>query len=300
MRKNEQLSAHDDGGGTGTRRPVSPRPPGRQRRTIARRAAAGGLAAVLIAACGSSGNSNSSSASGQAGSSGSSSVKGTVLVFAATSLTDAFDKIGAMFKKAHPGVTMKFNYDGSSTLATQIQQGAPADVFASANTANMDIVTKDQLAAGQPQIFAHNKLEIMVGKGNPKDITGVDELADKSIKVVTCAPEVPCGAYSEDIFKKADITVHPVSEETNVGGVVTKVSLGEADAGVVYHTDVLAGGKTVQGVVIPPKQNVIADYPIVTLKDAPNSSASAAFIKYVMGAQGQQVLKSFGFILPSS
>jgi molybdate transport system substrate-binding protein len=257
-----------------------------------RHAVKAGLAAflasgcALVTACGSS--SSSAAGSGQVG--------GTVVVFAAASLKDAFDKIGTQFQKAHPGVHVKFNYNGSSTLATQIGQAAPADVFASANTKNMDKVTSDNLAKGTPEIFAKNKLEIMVGKGNPKNIKSVDSLDSKNVKVAVCAPAVPCGAYSKDIFSKAGITVHPVTQETSVSGVVTKVSLGEADAGIVYVTDVKAGGDKISGVPIPPKDNVTAAYPIVTLKKAPNEKGARAFMDYVLSPSGQKVLASFGFM----
>jgi molybdate transport system substrate-binding protein len=182
----------------------------------------------VLAACGSSTGTGSGSG-GQ--------VKGTVTVFAATSLTEAFNKIGAQFEQAHPGTSVKFNYNGSSSLATSIKQGAPADVFASADTTNMNTVTSANEADGQPKIFTKNELEIMTAKGNPKSITSVAGLANPSLKVVLCAPSVPCGKYASQIFSKAGVTVRPVSEETNVGGVVTKVTLGEADAGMVYTTD---------------------------------------------------------------
>lgn len=221
-------------------------------------------------------------------------------MFAAASLNKAFDKIGQQFEQRHPGVTMKFNYAGSSSLATSIKQGARADVFASANTKNMTAVTKEKLASGTPEVFAKNKLEIMVAKGNPMKITTVRDLSKPAVKVAVCAPAVPCGSYSKDVFDKANVTVKPVSEETSVSGVVTKVSLGEADAGVVYVTDVKAAGGKVTGVPIPANQNVVADYPMVRLKDAQNGAASTAFMKYVDGQQGQQVLASYGFLPPGS
>jgi len=221
-----------------------------------------------------------------------------VVVFAATSLTEAFDKIGAQFEAAHPGVTVKFNYNGSSSLATSITQGAPADVFASAAPKNMETVTSAGLASGTPQDFAKNSGEIMVEKGNPKNIKSVSDLANPAIKVVVCAPQVPCGAVATAIFKNAGVTVKPVSEETNVGGVVTKVTLGEADAGIVYVTDVKANEGKATGVAIPASQNDVTAYPIAQLKDAPNSAGAAAFISYVLGSQGQAVLASFGFQPP--
>jgi molybdate transport system substrate-binding protein len=265
-----------------------------------------GLAtAALLTACSSSGTSNSvkpaapvtspaagATSSGQAGG----QLKGTVIVFAAASLNGAFDKLGDQFEQQHPGVTLKFNYAGSSSLATSLTQGAKADLFASANTSNMDTVTKDSLAAGKPVVFAKNKLEIMVNKGNPMHITTVSDLSKSSVKVAVCAPAVPCGSYSKDVFQKAGVTVTPASEESSVSGVVTKVSLGEADAGIVYVTDVKAAGDKVTGVPIPADDNVIADYPIVKLKDAPNSAAATAFLTYVESPAGRQVLDDYGFL----
>jgi molybdate transport system substrate-binding protein len=249
------------------------------------------VAALVLAAC------SSSSSSTPSGSS-SGKVSGTLVVFAATSLTDAFNKIGAGFEQAHPGVTVKFNYNGSSSLATSITQGAPADVFASAAPANMKTVTDAGDAAGTPQIFTRNTAEIMVESGNPKHIESVKDLSDPKIKVAVCAPEVPCGALAQEVFKNAGVTVKPVSEETNVGGVVTKVTLGEVDAGIVYVTDVKENEGKASGVAIPADQNAITDYPIVEVKGAPNTAAAKAFISYVLGPDGQKVLTSFGFMPP--
>ena len=260
------------------------------------------LVALLVAACSSSSSSTAAAPSSTPAAAGSASaagkVSGTVVVFAATSLTDAFDKIGAQFEAANPGVTVKFNYNGSSSLATSITQGAPADVFASAAPANMKTVTDASLASGTPKIFAANTGEIMVEKGNPKNIKSVSDLANPAIKVVVCAPEVPCGAVATAIFKNAGVTVKPVSQETNVGGVVTKITLGEADAGIVYVTDVKANEGKATGVAIPANQNDVTEYPIAELKDAPNATGAAAFMSYVLGSQGQQVLASFGFQPP--
>ena len=266
-----------------------PSPRGHARKTTRVGAAVGCclISIILLAACGSSGGSNSSS-NGQ--------VKGTVLVFAAASLSNAFDKIGTQFEKAHPGVTVKFNYNGSSSLATSIKQGAPADLFASADTTTMDTITNANLAVGKPRTFTKNKLEIMVAKGNPMKITSVGNLAKPNLKVVVCASSVPCGTYSNEVFKKADVKVKPVSEETSVSGVVTKVTLGEADAGMVYVTDVKANESKATGVPIPADQNVVADYPMVELKDAPNSAAAKSFMNYVSSSAGQKVLTSYGFL----
>ena len=273
------------------------RSPGRRQRG---RLAAGGCAAVavtVLAACGSSGTTVSNAAA-PGSASAAAKPAGTVVVFAAASLNGAFDKIGAQFEKANPGVTVKFNYAGSSSLVTSIKQGAPADVFASANTANMTAVTDGHLASGTPKVFARNQAEIMVEAGNPKKIASVSDLANPAVKVVLCAPEVPCGSLAKQVFSKASVTVKPVSEETSVSGVVTKISLGEADAGLVYVTDVKAGGGKVTGVAVPASQNVVVDYPITELGDAPNAAGAAAFMAYVLSPPGQAVLASFGFISP--
>jgi len=259
-------------------------------------ALAGVALATALAACSSSNTSTVAAAGGTAPAKPS----GTLVVFAATSLTDAFNKIATQFEAANPGVNVKFNYNGSSSLATQITQGAPADVFASASPTNMTTVTDQSLTSTTPKIFTRNTGEIMVEAGNPSHIKSVADLANPSLKVVTCAPQVPCGKLATTIFKNAGVTVNPVSQEQNVGGVVTKVSLGEADAGIVYVTDVKANGTKTVGVPIPANQNAITKYPIAEIKGAPNATAAAAFISYVLGPQGQQVLKSFGFLPPAS
>lgn len=277
-------------------RTILPAVPGRRSWRVRSAAFAGATLAVVLAAC----SSTTSVAAHGAATSGAAKPTGTVTVFAATSLNAAFDKIAAQFDKANPGVSVKFNYNGSSTLATQITSGAPADVFASASPTNMTTVTDKDLASTTPKIFTRNQGEIMVEHGNPKHITSLSDLANSSVKVVTCAPQVPCGALATTIFKNAGVTVKPVSQEQNVGGVVTKVSLGEADAGIVYVTDVKANEGKTSGVAIPADQNSITDYPIAEIKGAPNATGAAAFINYVLGPDGQQVLASYGFLPPGS
>jgi molybdate transport system substrate-binding protein len=242
------------------------------------------VVAMLAAACG-----NDDQPSG--GSSTSTEIK----VFAAASLTAAFDELGPQFTAANGGTKVTFNFAGSQALATQIQQGAPADVFASADTTNMDKV-KDLV--GTPQVFASNQLQIVVEKGNPKGVKGLGDLASADLKVVLAAPEVPAGRYAQQALDQAGITVKPVSQEDNVKAVVTKVSLGEADAGIVYTTDVTAGGDTVDGVDIPAVQNVTATYPIATVKAGSNQAKAQAFMDLVLSSQGQQVLESYGFLPP--
>jgi molybdate transport system substrate-binding protein len=257
------------------------------RRSRTRLAASLAVAAVALAACG-GGDDDSGGSSGAASS-------GEIKVFAAASLTAAFTRIGEQFTAANGGTKVTFNFAGSQALATQVQQSAPADVFASADIPNMDKV-KDLV--GTPQNFASNQLQIVVEQGNPKDVQGLDDLANADLKVVLAAPEVPAGKYAAEALGKADVTVKPVSEEDNVKAVVTKVSLGEADAGIVYVTDVTAGGDKVEGVDIPEDLNVLATYPIATVKASQAQDQAQAFMDLVLSADGQQVLKEHGFLPP--
>jgi molybdate transport system substrate-binding protein len=245
------------------------------------------VASAFVAACGGSAASTSPSPT---------PLSGTISVFAAASLTDAFNALGTSFHGANSGVTVKFNFAGTPTLVTQIEQGAPADVFASADTTNMDKLKGDGFAADTPQVFARNKLEIVVAPGNPKGITGLADLAKSGVIYITEAPTVPAGKYALQALKMAGVTVTPKSLETDVKSVVSKIELGEADAGIVYTTDVTAAGTKVQGVQIPDNNNVIATYPIVTVKATTNATVASAFITYVLSAAGQAKLQSFGFL----
>jgi molybdate transport system substrate-binding protein len=254
-------------------------------RSRIRLAAVLAVAALVLAACG-GGDSGGGSGSGSAN---------ELKVFAAASLTAAFTDIGKQFTSANGGTKVTFNFAGSQALATQIQQSAPADVFASADLANMGKV-KDLV--GTPQNFASNLLAIVVEKGNPKGVKGLDDLASPDLKVVLAAEDVPAGRYAKQALDKAGVKVTPVSQEDNVKAVVTKVSLGEADAGIVYVTDVSAGGDKVEGVDIPQTQNVTATYPIATVKATKAQDKAQAFMDLVLSAQGQQVLEQYGFLPP--
>jgi molybdate transport system substrate-binding protein len=255
-------------------------------RSRTRLAAALAGAALLLAAC---------SRGGDAGGGSGAVSPAEIKVFAAASLTAAFTELGEQFTTANGGTEVTFNFAGSQALATQIQQAAPADVFASADTTNMDRV-KD--VTGTPRNFASNLLQIVVEQGNPKDIKGLDDLADPDLKVVLAAPDVPAGRYAAEALAKAEVTVKPVSQEDNVKSVVTKVSLGEADAGIVYVTDVTAGGDRVEGVDIPEELNVTATYPIATVKASKAQRAAQAFVDLVLSAEGRQVLSRYGFLPP--
>ena len=214
-------------------------------------------------------------------------------VFAAASLTDAFTQLGSDFTAGHPDVKVSFNFAGSNDLVTQLQQGAPADALATADDASME---KAAGLTGRPQSFATNKLVIAVAPGDPEHITGLADLARKGIKVVLAAPEVPAGKYAAAVLGEAGVTVEPVSLEVSVKGVVTKVSLGEADSGIVYVTDVSAAKGAIDGVTIPDDQNVIASYPIATLSDSRYPDDTKAFMDFVLSADGQKVLADHGFL----
>jgi molybdate transport system substrate-binding protein len=243
------------------------------------------LAALLLAACG----------GGDEPAGGSAASPAEIRVFAAASLTAAFNELGPRFTAANGGTRVTFNFAGSQALATQIRQGAPADVFASADVPNMD---KVEDLVGDPRVFASNRLAMVVEQGNPKGVRTLDDLASSDLKVVLAAPDVPAGKYAAQVLERAGVTVKPVSQEDNVKSVVTKVSLGEADAGIVYVTDVTAGGDRVEGVEIPTEQNVTASYPIATVTASEAQDEARAFVDLVRSAEGQQVLKRHGFLPP--
>lgn len=224
-------------------------------------------------------------------------MSGTVNVFAAASLQEAFITLGKQFEAADPGAKIVFNFGPSSALATQIIVGAPADVFASASTTNMDQVAKAGDALS-PTTFASNVMEIAVPPKNPAGITLVSDLAKPAVKVAVCQVAVPCGSTAEKVFKNAEIAVTPVTQEIDVKAVLAKVTLGEVDAGVVYVTDVRAAGAKVKGIVIPSVVNAATKYPIVTLTAAPNKTAAQAFTAYVLSADGASVLTADGFAKP--
>ena len=223
---------------------------------------------------------------------------GTVTVFAAASLTESFNTIAAEIQNAHPGLVVRSSFASSSTLAAQIQNGADADVFASADEANMAKLVGAGLTAGAPVVFAGNRLEIVVQAGNPKHVTALADLARPDVSVVLGAPPVPVGVYAQQALAKADVTVRPKSLETDVKQVVAKVALGEADAGIVYRTDIRAGGSEVEGIAIPGAQNVPASYPIAVVKGARNAGGAAAFVEFVRSARGRAILERYGFTLP--
>jgi molybdate transport system substrate-binding protein len=241
---------------------------------------------LSLGSCASHDDKSSSSASGS-----------TLTVYAASSLTGAFTKIGQAFEKSHSGVSVKFDFGGSSDLVAQLQNGAPADVFASADTANMDKATSAKVTVGAPVDFATNTMEIAVPPDNPAHITTFADLSKPGVKLVDCAPEVPCGAAAEQLAHVAHQTLKPVSEEQSVTDVLAKVESGEADAGLVYVTDIQAAGSKVKGITFPESSKVVNTYPIVAISTG-NTHLAKSFIDEVLGAEGQQVLADFGFAKP--
>jgi molybdate transport system substrate-binding protein len=221
-----------------------------------------------------------------------------VTIFAAASLTDGFTRAGDEFASSNTRVRFTFNFGSSSTLATQITNGAPADVFASADEANMQKIVDARLADGVPTAFASNRLEIAVAAGNPKKIAGLADLARPDLVLVVAAPTVPAGKYALDALGKAGVVARPASLEVDVRAVLNKVSLGEADAGIVYVTDVKSAASRVTGVEIPDQYQVIARYPVAVVKGTKNGALAHRFVDYLISPAGQGVLGDFGFSKP--
>ncbi|MYR46991.1 molybdate ABC transporter substrate-binding protein [Streptomyces sp. SID5910] len=259
-----------------------------------------GVAALLVLSACSSSGSDSDSGSDAAGSSASPSAKvsGTVTVFAAASLKESFTALGKTFEKEHPGTRVTFNFGGSDTLAASITSGAPADVFASASPKTMATVTDAGDADGTPSTFVRNQLEIATLPGNPDKISSLKDLTKSGLKVVLCDRTVPCGAAAQKALDASSLKLTPASYEQDVKSALTKVELKEADAAVVYKTDVKAAGDKVQGVDFPESAKAVNDYPITLLKDAPNADAAKVFIELVKSAEGQKVLTGAGFLTP--
>ncbi len=247
---------------------------------------------LLLAGCGGTAD------GGAPGASSADELGGTLTVFAAASLTDVFTDLGERFEADHPGLDVQFNFAGSSALATQLTQGAPADVFASANGTQMAVVTDAGLAAGDPTVFTSNVLEIAVPAGNPAGVTGLADFGREELTLAVCAPEVPCGAAAEDVFTAAGVQARPDTQEEDVRAALTKVELGEVDAALVYTTDVTAAGDAVEGIDVPEAEQAVNDYPIAVLADAPNPEAAAAFVELVRSKEGQQALADAGFRTP--
>lgn len=218
-----------------------------------------------------------------------------VTVFAAASLTDAFEELGGRFEDANPGTRVTFNFLASSDLAAQIEQGAPAHVFASADETSMGAIAEAGLIEGQPQVFARNLLEIAVPPGNPGGVERLADLDDADLVVTLCAEECPAGRYATEIFDGAGLRIEPDSREPDVRAVLTRVETGEADAGIVYRTDIVAAGDAVEGIEIPDQANALATYTMATLVDAPGGAAE--FVDLVLSGEGQSILREYGFLV---
>jgi len=238
------------------------------------------------------------SGSGSGSGSSSDGVSGSITVFAAASLKRTFTELGTEFEEEHPGATVSFSFAGSSDLVAQIQQGAPADVFASADPTNMARANGDGLVAGSPQDFATNTLQIAVPPGNPARVASFADLAKPGVKVVVCAPAVPCGSATAKVETTTGVDLRPVSEEQSVTDVLGKVIAGEADAGLVYVTDVKGAAGKVEGVDLAQAEAAVNTYPIAVLRSSRNAAAARAFVALVTGARGQSVLAAAGFGKP--
>ena len=241
----------------------------------------GVLVALVATACGGSGDAEEE-----------------ILVSAAASLTDAFAAVEVGFEEANPGTDVVLNLGSSSTLREQILEGAPADVFASANTSNMDQVVEGGENAGEPEILVTNLLQIAVPAGNPTGVTGLGDFANEELIIGLCAEEVPCGEFGREALANAGVTPSIDTNEPDVRALLTKVEAGEVDAGIVYVTDVISTDGAVEGIEIPEEENVLAEYPIAAISGAPNPDGAAAFVEFVLSDEGQAILADFGFMAP--
>jgi len=251
-----------------------------------------------LGGCGSNdGNGTGAGSSSSTGAVNSPSLSGDITVFAAASLTGSFTALGKQFEAARPGTKVTFSFAASSALAEQIKSGAPADVFASASPKNMDQVVSAG-AASAAKVFAKNAMEIATPPSNPAKVMSIDDLAKPSVKTALCQPQVPCGSVAQQVFTNAKITVKPVTLEPDVKSVLSKVRLGEVDAGMVYVTDVKAAGDKVKGVQIADDVNALTDYPIAALSKSGNAAAASAFVDLVLSPAGESVLTAAGFMQP--
>ncbi|WP_341718733.1 molybdate ABC transporter substrate-binding protein [Micromonospora sp. FIMYZ51] len=252
-------------------------------------ATATALAVVAVSGCG--GDASDPPAGGDG-------IGGELTVFAAASLTESFTRLGQDFEAAHRGVKVVLNFAGSSALANQINEGAPADVFASAAPANMTAVTEAGNGDGDPVTFARNQLVIAVPRGNPDQVTGLSDLTRPGTKVALCAEQVPCGAAARLALAAADVSLTPVTLEQDVKAALAKVRLGEVDAALVYRTDARAAADELDGVEFPESAGVTNDYPIVVLRESTNKTTARAFVEYVRADAGRGVLTTAGFQVP--
>ncbi|MET0897745.1 MAG: molybdate ABC transporter substrate-binding protein [Mycobacterium sp.] len=255
-------------------------------------------ATALVAGCSRSGTEPASSSSSAAESTSAEGATGEITVFAAASLKSTFTELGAQLEAANPGTKVNLNFAGSSDLVTQLAQGAPGDVFASADEKNMTKAVDGDLVAGEPVDFATNTLTIVTAPGNPKGIASFADLAKPDTSVVVCAPQVPCGSATEKVEEATGVTLAPVSEESAVTDVLGKITSGQADAGLVYVTDAKGAGDKVTEVPFLESSGAVNTYPIAVLAASANSTTAQTFVDFVTGPEGQKVLSEAGFAAP--
>ena len=268
------------------------------KRTLRFAVAALGVTALVAGCSGSNTETPSSTETTASTSDEASGPTGEITVFAAASLKATFIELGTQLEAANPGTKVNFNFAGSSDLVTQLTQGAPADVFASADEKNMTKAVDGGVVAGDPVNFATNTLTIVTPPGNPKGIASFADLAKPDTTVVVCAPQVPCGSATEKIEQEAGVTLSPVSEESAVTDVLGKITSGQADAGLVYVTDAKGAGDSVTEVPFPESSGAVNTYPIAILGEAGNPTTAQAFVDFVTGPDGQKVLSEAGFAAP--
>jgi len=269
---------------------------GRAARRALLRAICAALTVALPAACDARSPDSVPGASADATGTYTARLDGPLLISAAASLTDAFGEIEAAFEAAHPSVEVTLNLAGSSTLRVQILEGAPVDVFASADLANMERLVEADEVAGEARVFARNRLQIAVPAGNPGRVAGVDDLAREELLLGLCAESVPCGDFARAALARAGVRPSIDTAEPDVRALLTKVALGELDAAITYVTDVSAAGPEVRGIDLPRSANLVAEYPIAVRAAAPNAAAARAFVDFVLSADGQVILERHGFL----
>ncbi|MEU1373343.1 molybdate ABC transporter substrate-binding protein [Streptomyces triculaminicus] len=252
-------------------------------RTLTRTALVAALLVPLVAACGSETKHDDAKK------------RTTVTVLAAASLTDVFKEAGSAYEKAHPDIKLTFSFAGSQELAAQVRQGVPADALVTADTKTMEGLAQQ---ANAPHTIAKNRLTIATAPGNPKNVKELSDLSKPDLKVVLAAPEVPVGRYSKKVLDQQHVTVKPASQEPNVRAVLSKVALGEADAGIVYVTDASTAKNKVATVTIPDAQNAVASYPAATLKNAGHAEEANDFVTWLSGPEAQKILRAAGFQQP--
>ncbi len=270
----------------------------RRTRRILQMASVSTAALLALTSCSSDDDSSASGSDSSPTASGSDELSGEVIVFAAASLKESFTTLGKEFEKEHPGTKVTFSFGGSDALAASITGGAPADVFASASPKTMKIVTDAGDNSGAPTTFVRTQLEIATLPGNPDKIASLKDLTNSDLKVVLCDAAVPCGAAAQKALDASKLKLTPASYEEDVKAALNKVVLKEADAAVVYKTDVKAADDKVEGVEFPESADAVNDYPITLLKASNNTDAATAFIELVKSAEGQKVLNEAGFLNP--